>query len=88
MLLLDTHALIWLTHDDRRLGRRVKSRIRGSLPGAIAVSTLSWWEIGCLAERGRLRLDQRLDRLRRAVLELERVRFRLNRGGIPSGLRM
>jgi PIN domain nuclease of toxin-antitoxin system len=69
MLLLDTHALVWLVQDDRRLGRRAKGRIAGASPGSITVSTLSWYEMGCLVQRGRIRLSQNLASQRQSLLE-------------------
>src|SRR3989304_931518 len=69
MLLLDTHALVWLVQGDRRLGRPAKGRIAGAWPGALTVSTLSWYEMGCLVQRGRIRLSQSLASQRQSLLE-------------------
>jgi PIN domain nuclease of toxin-antitoxin system len=56
VILLDTHVLIWLDTDDRRLGRKTRSLIDqhwGS--GAVHVSAISYWEVGLLCERGRFK---------------------------------
>ena len=56
MILLDTHALIWLDAADRRLGRRACALIEKEWTGnKVAVSAISFWEAGMLAERGRFR---------------------------------
>jgi PIN domain nuclease of toxin-antitoxin system len=57
VILLDTHALVWLDTDDRRLGRKTRALIEKHWPdGQVAVSTVSFWEVGRLAARGRLEL--------------------------------
>ena len=57
MILLDTHALIWLLLDDRRLGRQARQIIAGAWPdNEVAVSAISFWEIAMLGAKGRLEL--------------------------------
>ena len=41
--LLDTHALLWMLYDDRRLSRAVRGLIEGETP--LYYSTASFWEI-------------------------------------------
>lgn len=56
MILLDTHALIWLDTADRRLGRKTRALIqRHWAENKVAVSAISFWEAGMLTERGRFR---------------------------------
>lgn len=56
MILLDTHALIWLDTADRRLGRKTRALIeRQWAENKVAVSAISFWEAGMLTERGRFR---------------------------------
>ena len=52
-LLLDTHALLWLSAGSRRLGARARAAIR---EGAY-VSAIVMWEIAIKADQGKLRVD-------------------------------
>ena len=57
MILLDTHVLVWMDTSDRQLGRKSRALIEEYWPGGkVAVSAISFWEIGRLAERRRIRL--------------------------------
>ena len=57
MILLDTHALIWLLLDDPRLGRQTRQVIaRAWADNETAVSAISFWEIAMLCAKGRLEL--------------------------------
>lgn len=56
VILLDTHALIWLDTADRRLGRKTRALIEKQwTENKVAVSAISFWEVGMLTERGRFR---------------------------------
>ena len=56
MILLDTHALIWLDTADRRLGSKTRALIEKHWPpNKVGVSAISCWEAGMLTERGRFR---------------------------------
>jgi PIN domain nuclease of toxin-antitoxin system len=63
LLLLDTHAWIWLnTGDTRRLGKKVVQRMtRAARRGALRVSLISVWELGLLHARGQIRFSTTLD---------------------------
>lgn len=51
MILLDTHALLWMSAGSDALGPRA----RGSLASApLAVSAISFWEVAMLAGKGRI----------------------------------
>lgn len=55
LILLDTHALIWLDRDDRRLGPSSSGVIRHAWDrNAVAVSAMSFWEAAMLAARRRV----------------------------------
>jgi PIN domain nuclease of toxin-antitoxin system len=56
VILLDTHVLLWWQAD----GERLSDPARRSLEVAetILVSPVSFWEIGLLVEKGRIRLDR------------------------------
>ncbi len=70
MILLDTHALVWLEAGDARLGRRALERIRTAWrEDALAVAAISFWEVGMLVAKGRLILPEAPGRWRRALLE-------------------
>lgn len=73
MIVLDTHALIWLDSGDRRLGRSARALADAHLArGTLNVSSITFWEVGLLLERGRIGLPVSLpewrDRLLRAGL--------------------
>ena len=55
MLLLDTHVLVWLAAQPRKLSRPAASAIRHSIrSGGIAIASISLWELSALFARGRL----------------------------------
>lgn len=55
MILLDTHALVWAVLDSHRLGERFKASLESSwAEGAVAVSSIVFWEIALLQGKGRL----------------------------------
>jgi len=55
MLLLDTHALVWLASDQEQLTSRGKTLIREAA-GRLFMSAISSLEIAILVKRGRLEL--------------------------------
>jgi PIN domain nuclease of toxin-antitoxin system len=64
VLLLDTHALVWLVLDSPRLGKLARRRAaRGA-----HVSAITFWELEMLAEAGRLRLGTTIAEARDVVL--------------------
>jgi PIN domain nuclease of toxin-antitoxin system len=59
-VLLDTHALLWLTSENPRLGRRARQLALAALAEQrLCVSAISFWELAVLMLRGRL--DSTLD---------------------------
>ncbi len=55
MILLDTHVLVWSVMDSDRLGEEFKSMLGSSWgEGAVAVSSIVFWEIAMLHGRGSL----------------------------------
>ncbi len=69
MILLDSHVLVWARADDRKLGRKARVLIdRHWSKGSIAVLAISFWELGILSARGRLRLDAPISLWREQVL--------------------
>lgn len=76
MILLDTHAFLWLDRDDPALGPTSRELIREAWTnGAVAVCAISFWEVAMLAARGRIDLRQspqswRLDWLKAGLEEI------------------
>lgn len=55
MILLDTHALLWMAGDPKRLSKRAHEAIRIARQGTgIAVATITLWEIAWLAQHHRI----------------------------------
>src|SRR5438874_4700975 len=57
-VLLDTHVLLWWKAGGERLSARARRDIARA--DAVLLSPLSFWEIGMLTVRGRIRLDRTL----------------------------
>ncbi len=59
LLLLDTHALVWLMFGEKRLGKKAHEAIRkSSRVERLLVSAITPWEIGVLVAKGRIDLHQ------------------------------
>ena len=56
MILLDTHAWIWLASDPDRLGEGARKAIAADRSRGVAA--ISCWEVAMLAARGRIELDR------------------------------
>jgi PIN domain nuclease of toxin-antitoxin system len=67
-LLLDTQALLWWRHGDRKLGRRARRAIEVEAD-AVWVSAASVWEIAIKSRSGKLRLRDPLAAWMPEVLE-------------------
>ena len=62
MILLDTHALIWLARDPSKLSTAAAEAIRTSVrTGGLAISAMTLWELAWLATHARLNLNEPLD---------------------------
>ncbi len=59
MILLDTHAWIWLVSAPEQLSENARVAVRAA--SAVGVSPISCWEIATKAARGRLTLDRDVD---------------------------
>ena len=56
VILLDTHAAVWIMRNDAALGKRARLAAVAALEqGELAVSAISFWEIALLIAKGRLR---------------------------------
>lgn len=59
MILLDTHALMWLLEGNERLGIEARRGIAEAAgEGAVCVSAITPWEISLLARKGRINLGR------------------------------
>lgn len=69
MIVLDTHVLVWAACEDRKLGRKARATIdQFWQAGRVAVAAITFWEVGVLQARRRLRLPTGLGEWRDAVL--------------------
>ncbi len=76
MIVLDTHALIWVVNDDPRLGSAARATIDDTVrTDFVLVSAISPWEIALLAEKGRLRLGREVGSWIKAALALPGIRL-------------
>lgn len=69
MILLDTHALVWLAEGAAELGARARRLAdRALAEDALAASAISFWEVAMLGRAGRLRLHQPVEAWRSRLL--------------------
>lgn len=55
MILLDTHVLIWMSSDPKRLSKKARETIREARQKTgIAVASITLWELAWLAENRRI----------------------------------
>jgi PIN domain nuclease of toxin-antitoxin system len=58
VILLDTHVLIWMSSEPKRLSRKAREAIRDARQKTgIAVATITLWELAWLAEKGRIQVS-------------------------------
>lgn len=60
MIVLDTHAVVWLRTDPARLPARARGVI--SRTDVLAIADITLWEIAMLARRGRIDVTGSLER--------------------------
>ena len=79
MILLDTHALLWLRTGDARLGPRARKVIaRAENEGEVAASAISFWEVAMLKDKRRIELDESVSSWRRKLLDEGIVEIAIN----------
>ncbi len=62
MIVLDTHALLWMDRDDESLGKKSRSIIdQAWKKDVVAVNAISFWEVSLLAQRGRIDLPTNVE---------------------------
>lgn len=71
MILLDTHALIWVLDDSPKLGRRAAAIANRALKrNALWTSAVVFWEVSLLVDRNRIKLKVSPGQFRSRVLSL------------------
>jgi len=69
MLLLDTHALVWLSEGHNKIGSEAVQLIDKALKGnELYVSSISFWEVAMLSEKGRIELFLSIDAWREELI--------------------
>ena len=57
MILLDTHVLLWMASDPKRLSSKARQAIRNARQNTgVAVATITLWELAWLAQNGRIQI--------------------------------
>ncbi len=62
MILLDTHVLLWMASDPRRLSKKARAAIRREREKdarektGVAIAAITLWELAWLAENGRIQV--------------------------------
>jgi len=70
MIILDSHALVWLDTGDELLGAQAIKTIDQALAdNALAVSAITFWEVAMLVNKGRLKLDITPDIWRKELID-------------------
>lgn len=70
VILLDTHVLVWLAAEPKRLSRPSSLAIRRALrSGGIAIASVSLWEVAMLLASSRLRAAGTADAVIRLLVE-------------------
>jgi PIN domain nuclease of toxin-antitoxin system len=70
VILLDTHAAVWLASADPALGPKSCAIALGArAEGHLAISAISFWEIALLVSKNRLEMRHRPAKLRRELLD-------------------
>lgn len=74
MILLDTHVLVWLAVEPRRLSRPAAAAIRrATTSDGIAIASITLWELALLFSRGRLQRHGTIEASIRRLTEATRV---------------
>jgi PIN domain nuclease of toxin-antitoxin system len=70
VILLDTHAAVWLANDDPALGQKSCSiALAARSETQLTISAISFWEIALLIARNRLELNYPPSQLRAELLD-------------------
>ena len=70
MIMLDTHVLLWVDRDERKLGKKSRALIaRRWATESVAVSAITFWEVGMLEATGKIVLPSPLSLWRDSLLQ-------------------
>lgn len=70
MILLDTHALVWMVGEPARLSRAASAAITVAQDeGGVAISAITLWELASLVARGRIQAYGTVDASVRLLIE-------------------
>jgi PIN domain nuclease of toxin-antitoxin system len=70
VILLDTHAAVWVAVDDQSLGKSTERTLKKAVrDGELAVSAITFWEIALLVAGRRLRRLDSVRELREQLLK-------------------
>ncbi|MDH5552509.1 MAG: type II toxin-antitoxin system VapC family toxin [Nitrosomonas sp.] len=70
MIVLDTHALVWLAEGSSKLGKKSRSLMDEALKAEVLfVSVISFWEVAMLVEKRRLDMQMSVDAWRKSLIE-------------------
>ena len=70
MIVLDTHALLWMDCNDATLGSESRRLIEDAWrTDTVAVSAISFWEVAMLIQRGRIVLPVAVESWRAELLQ-------------------
>ncbi len=70
MILLDTHVLVWMVAESKRLSRPATAAIRAAQEsGGVAISAITLWELASLIARGRIHAYGTVDASVRLLIE-------------------
>ena len=76
VVLLDTHALVWLLEGNERLGQKSRALIRDAArDDRLCVSAITPWEIAMLVNKGRLSFGQDIGEWLQGALSMPGVRM-------------
>lgn len=70
MILLDTHVLVWMVADPKRLSREAARTIHGAQArDGVAVSAITLWELASMVARGRIQAYGTVDASVKVLIE-------------------
>jgi PIN domain nuclease of toxin-antitoxin system len=70
VILLDTHVLVWMVADSKRLSRTATAEIRAAQrTGGVGISAITLWELASLIARGRIQAYGTVDASVRLLIE-------------------
>lgn len=82
MIVLDTHALLWMDRNDAALGPQSRRMVEDAWrTNTVAVSAISFWEAAMLAQRGHIVLPVAVETWRADLLQAGIQEIPIN-GGI------